>query len=208
MGRPAQAGTGSAGELTPCTTAAAPACRAQGQPREGRARQAPRSWGDGPGKDKGQPGCQRSPPYSAPLVPSLCPWSPPPYSARLVPRRGCFWGLPCVPRADSGPGLGGISLARDVFQVLSPEPVPLSSSHRPAYPDWTGGGRSSPRRTPYPPPGPWLMEAHSSLPCTSAPVLATPGRTGTHMFQAWCTHPRTTPGAPSPGVPWFLEWRW
>lgn len=30
MGRPAQAGTGSAGELTPCTTAAAPACQARG----------------------------------------------------------------------------------------------------------------------------------------------------------------------------------
>lgn len=56
-----QAGAGWGGhELTPCTMAATPACQLGGDwgagGGGGRARQTPRSWGNGPRKDKGQPG--------------------------------------------------------------------------------------------------------------------------------------------------------
>lgn len=114
-GRQAGAGRGgAAGELTPCTTAATPACRpAPGGP-VGRARQAPGGRKSVPGKDGD----------SLLAVKIWLPPRPPPVPLPGSPPHGASSGGSCAPRTGSASVLSGISLTGGFSPPASLERTP------------------------------------------------------------------------------------
>lgn len=133
-----QAGAGTASELTPCTTAATPACRLRLRATQwGRARQAPSTWKNGPGKDRDSLlGVKPDHHHVHPPVPL-----PAPHLMELL------LGAPVCPGQAPASVLSGMGLTGGFSPPVSPEPA-LCFSHKTTPADGTGRGRSWPLGAP------------------------------------------------------------